>query len=578
MLRIIKYIFKNKAILLVGTIAMLIVIGVDSTVPYLQKILVDKAILLGDFPLLLKLILLLGGITLIKCILGFIKEYLYDVMGTKVSNDLRRDLFCHIQAQEFAYFDGMNTGELMSRIGEDVENIWQTLGFGLRLFIENIIYFIISTVVIFCLNWKLALACLVTMIPIAFIAIKLEKTIGACYGKISDQTAEINTTAQENIAGVRLIKAFARERHEVKKFLKLNQTFYNMNVELAEIEAKHFPKMEFFTNLSQVVMIICGGLLIVKGDMTLGTLTAFSGYLWNIIWPLRMVGWLTDMLSRTNASAKKVFKILDRESQITSKEDAYAPEKIEGDIRYDHVTFAYNEEVVLKNVDLHIKAGSTIAIMGTTGSGKSTLLHLIGRYYDVIEGTVSVDGTDVKDYNLTTLRSNMSVVPQDTFLFSDTIENNIKFGAPDATFEQVREACQEACILDFIEGLEKGFETEIGERGIGLSGGQKQRIAIARALLRKAPMLILDDATSALDMDTEYTLLSNLKHSSTKCTTFIIAHRISAVKNADLILYVENGEIKEQGKHEALLKAGGEYYSVYCEQFRDFEALEKEVV
>ncbi|MBP0726144.1 ABC transporter ATP-binding protein [Bacillus sp. RG28] len=578
MVRILKYVFKHKSMLLIGSISMLIVIGVDHLIPYLQKLIVDDGIKNGNSSIIVPIIIGILGITLLKAVLGYVKEYLYDYIGAKVHQDLKNELFHHIQKFEFKYFDGMNTGELMSRIGEDIENIWQTIGFGLRLFVENIIYFVVSTIILFFLDWKLASICLAIMIPIGFMAVRMNRQLGKGYGNISDQTAEINSAAQQNIAGVRLVKAFAREKHETLKFLKMNRAYYDLNMAQAKTIRTYFPQIELLTNISLVAMIIVGGYFVLKNEISLGTLVAFSGYIWNLIWPMRNLGWLTDLLSRNQASSKKIFDILDRKTEIFSKSDAYSPDGIEGDIEYKNVTFSYNDEVVLRNINLTIPSGSKVALMGTTGAGKSSLLHMIGRYYDVKEGEVKVDGVNVKDFHLKKLRQNMSLVSQDTFLFSDTIENNIKFGNTEATMDEVREACRIACCLDFIENLEDGFKTEIGERGIGLSGGQKQRISIARALLRKAPILILDDATSALDMETEYELLKNLNNRFSDSTMFIIAHRISAVKNADMILYVEDGEIVEQGTHQQLLQLKGKYFDVYQEQFKDFETVESGVI
>lgn len=576
--RILKYVLKHKLILFVGTISMIAIIAVDLCVPYLQKVFLDEGILKGNNTIIFPILVTFLIISVVKAVLGYLKEFLYDVVGARVHEEIKNDLFKHIQGLEFKYFDGMNTGELMSRIGEDIENIWQTIGFGLRLFVENIIYFVISLIILFLLSWKLALVCFLIMIPIGFIALKLEKKFSECYGQISDQTADINTTAQENIAGVRLVKAFAREKHEMLKFLKMNRTYYDLNMKQAKTIGRYFPPIEFLTNISLVLMIAIGGILVMKEDITLGILVAFSGYIWNLIWPMRMLGWLVDILSRNSASAKKIFEILDREPEISSKEVSYSPESVVGNIEFKNVNFKYNDELVLKNIDINIPAGSTVAIMGSTGSGKSSLLSLIGRYYDVEDGEVLIDGVNVKDYNLKVLRNNMSIVPQDTFLFSDSIKNNIKFSNDNASEEDIKKVAKTACCYNFIKELEQGFDTEIGERGMGLSGGQKQRISIARALLKEAKILILDDSTSALDMETEQELLVNLGKRDKKSTTFIIAHRISAVKNADIILYLDNGQILEKGTHDELLKGKGEYYNIYCEQFKDFEVLEKEVI
>ena len=575
MLRMMHYIMKYKKLLIIGTICMLLVIGIDQITPLLQMILVDQVIGEGKSTLFPILIVTMCCFTFGKSILGFCKEFIYDLMGTKIHKDLKYEVFKHMETFEFTYYDDMNTGELMSRINEDLENIWQTINFGLRLFIENIFYFLFSTIIIFILDWRLATLSLVMMIPIGFITMKVEKLFGRIYGDLSDQKAVINTTAQEDIAGIRLVKAFAREKYEISRFLKLNQKYCDTNMELADVTARHFPAIDFCTHIASIAMIIGGGLFILNDSLSMGTLVAFSNYINNLIWPLRQLGWLSNMLSRNKASAQKIFAILDRKSHIESPRDAYAPKHIKGDIEFKHVSFKYKDEVVLKDINLHIPAGSKVAIMGTTGAGKSSLISLIGRYYDIYEGELLIDGVDVRQYDLSTLRHQMSVVFQDTFLFSDTIANNVRFSAPNASPSELKEVCQTACISSFIEQLENQYDTEIGERGLGLSGGQKQRLSIARGLLRKAPIFILDDATSALDMDTEHQLITSLNHLDFPCTRLMIAHRISAVKDADLILYLENGEIKEQGTHESLIQKQGHYYQIFLEQYKDFYALQK---
>lgn len=578
MKRILKYVSKYKGTVIIGTMCMLIVIGVDLFLPYLQQIFIDSGLMKGNQNVIVSVLVWIGIITIIKAMLGYGKEFLYDVLSSWVHQDIKNDLFAHIQTLEFEYFDNMNTGELMSRIGEDAENIWQTIGYGMRLFIENIIYFVISTIILFVLNYKLALACFIVMIPIGFIGIKLENKFGETYSKISDQTAEINTIAQEDIAGIKLVKAFSREKYEINKFLKMNKVYYDLNMEQAKIIGDYFPPIEFLTNIALVIMIVLGGFLVMDGEVSIGILVAFNGYIWNLIWPMRMLGELTDLLSRTVSSANKIFAIMDKEPSIKTKENFKDVKNIKGNIEFEGVNFKYDDKLVLKNINLDIKAGSTVAIMGATGAGKSSLINLIGRYYDTCKGSIKIDGIDIKEYNLEFLRKNMAIVPQETFLFSETILNNIKFSNENASFEEIKEASKLACANEFIEGLELGYNTEIGERGIGLSGGQKQRIAIARSLVRKAKILILDDSTSALDMETEHELLKNLSNRKHKSTTFIIAHRISAVKNADLIIYLEDGQIKESGTHDELLKKKGRYYDIYNDQFRDFNLLEEEVI
>lgn len=571
MRRIFKYVWRYKIFVIIPFIAMLIATGLDMINPYLSRIIIDDVITKHHTKIFIPILIGLISITTARAVLAYIKEYIFDYLSAEMTIDLKQDLFSHIQKLPFSYFDDMNTGELMSRINGDVDNVWQSVSFGIRLLVENLIYFVTATCILLYLNWQLTLICLITMPLICYVALKLESSVGAEYEKISDQGAILNTAAQENIAGVRLVKAFAREKYEISKFLKMNNENYKLNMGQNRLFAKYFPMIDFLCNVSVIAVVTFGGMYIINGHMTVGTLVAFNGYLWMLITPMRMIGWLMNILAQSRASAKKIFKIMDTEPTIKDSESAVELKDVDGNIQFKDVSFKYNDNYVLKNIDLDVKPGNTVAIMGATGSGKTSIANLIGRYYDVTSGSVLIDGHNVKDLKLESFRNEMAVVAQDTFLFSDTIENNIKFGKQNATDEEIIEACKAACAYDFIQELNEGFDTVIGERGIGLSGGQKQRLSIARALVKKAKILILDDATSALDMETEYQLLKNLYNRKEKITTFIIAHRISAVKNADIIIFLEDGKIVERGTHTELLSKKGKYYEVYSEQFKDFE-------
>lgn len=567
------YISKRMVFLIVPIVAMIIVLGIDSFFPYLQKIFVDDILLGSDKS---KLGLFFGvflGLSLLRGILGYIKEFLFDKFSLNVSKEIRMDLFKKIQSFEFSFFDSTNTGELMSRIGEDVDIVWETISYGLRLLIEGIILFIISVTIMMSMSPSLTIICLVILLPVGVLAILVNKKFHRNYSKISDKVADINLMAQQDIAGIRLVKAFAREKYETEKFLKVNKDYYDLNITQAKILSNFLPVIDLLTNLTPVAMIIYGGYLVIKGNITMGTLLAFSSYILNLSFCVKNIGGLVNMMSQNRASMDKIFNILKRKPQITSMENSYNPDKVKGEIEFKNVSFRYNEEEVLKKINLKIPAGSTVAIMGETGCGKSSILSLIGRHYDVSSGEVLIDGVNVKKWDLDKLRENMAVVFQDTFLFSDSIKDNIDFGG-NKSEDEIIEAAKDSCAYDFIKEMPEGFETEVGERGLGLSGGQKQRLAIARALVRKTPILILDDATSALDMETEFNVLKNLSKKQDKATTFIIAHRISGVKDADIILFMKDGEIVEMGDHESLLKKKGYYYSVYCHQFQDLEFIQ----
>ncbi|MGL4771948.1 MAG: ABC transporter ATP-binding protein [Clostridium sp.] len=570
------YMTKHWKYLLFPVIAMFFVIGIDASLPYLQKIFFDSILLKKDSSLLLTFILVYVGVTLTRSIMGYFKEFMFDVFSLRVSREIRMDLYKKFQSFEFAYFDKNNTGELLSRISEDVDVVWETIAYGFRLLIEGIILFIISAYLMTTLSPSLTFVCIIVLLPISILSIVVEKKFWDVYSRISDQTAEINSTAQQDISGIRLVKAFARERYEISKFLKVNKQLFNLNLEQAKIVSNFVPTIEFLTNLAPIAMILYGGYLTMNGQLTIGTLVAFSSYILNLAWCVRMLGGMLNLLSQNKASMGKILTILKRESKISSKPNAYKPTEFKGNIEFKNVSFAYNSEVVLKNINLKIPMGTTVALMGPTGSGKSTLLSLIGRYYDVTEGEILVDGINIKDWDLGVLRDYMGVVFQETFLFSDTIKENILFGQ-DKSEEELIKASEDACALGFINDIEEGFDTVIGERGLGLSGGQKQRLAIARALVKNSKILVLDDSTSALDMETEYKVLGALKkNDSYDFTTFIVAHRISGVKDADLILFMRDGEIVEKGTHYELLEKQGEYHKIYLHQFGDYEYLVKE--
>jgi len=569
------YITKQWKLFIIPLLAMIGCICADSSYPYFQKIFIDNIIIGNTDSYLAIFLMIIVAVALIHGFLAYLNEYLFDKFALVVCKKLRQDLYLKFQSFEFQFFDNNNTGELLSRIIEDVDVVWDTLSFGMRLFLEAIILFLISVTLMLNINTPLTIICLSVLLPVAYIGTIMDKKFWTIYSQISDQTAEINSIVQQDVSGIRLVKAFAREKYEISKFLKVNQKFYDLNVEQAKIVGIYGPIIELLTNAAPILMIVYGGYLCIQGNLSFGSLVAFTSYIFNLSWCVKNLGFFINLLSQNKASMSKITDILDRKSQIISKENSYNPTEIKGDIVFRNVSFSYNNEEILHDINLNIPHGSTVAIMGTTGCGKSTLLSLIGRYYDVTNGEILVDNVNVKDWNLETLRANMSVVFQDTFLFSDTIKNNIDFGSNKSESALIK-AVKDSTAYSFIKEMPEKFNTIIGERGLGLSGGQKQRLAISRAIIRRSPILILDDSTSALDMETEFNVLQNLKNDKKKATTFIIAHRISGVKDADIILFMKDGRIVEKGPHSTLVKTKGYYYSVYSHQFQDFEALASE--
>lgn len=571
MKRIFSYIKQFKWYFLVGTSFIFISIGLDMINPRLVKVAVDEIIIGGRMELLAAVLTGLMGITFSRAVLGYSRDMLFDTGGQRVVERLRQELFDHLQSLSFSFFDKINTGELMSRIKEDVDNIFRLVCFGGMLFIEQIVYFVVATVLLFILHWRLALVAVALMPFIAWIAFRLEAKIGVVFAKISDQGVKINTTAQENLAGVRLVKAFAREKYEIMKFFAQNKENYDLRMEQAMIWRRYFPLIEFLTNLAVVLVIISGGWFVIRDEISLGTLVAFSNYIYMMIWPMRMIGWLTNLLAEARASAGKIENLFAEKPAIKEKQRPVVPKRIRGEILFDRVSFEHIGVLILKEISFHIKPGGTLAIMGMTGAGKSSIINLIPRYYDCTGGAIYLDGIDIRELPLSLLRSAVSVVMQEPFLFSNTIEENVRFGAEDVTAAEIKKALEDAAADDFIAELPDGSATVIGERGLGLSGGEKQRLTIARALVKKSKILILDDATSNLDMETEYRVQKALAAAKDR-TKIIIAHRISAVKDADEILIIEDGEVVERGNHQQLLSLKQRYYRIYCEQFRGLMA------
>lgn len=558
---------KSAGYYAVALVVMIGSITLDMFNPRMVQRLIDEVIVAKDTAPFRGILLMLVAITLGRAACGYTKEMMFDLSSSKVIIQLRRKLFDHIQGLSFSFFDKNNTGELMSRVKDDAENVMHAICFGIMLFTEQALYFVIASVVLLLINWKLALMSLAILPVIGFVAMRLEKRIGKTFEEISDQRAKMNTTAQENLAGVRLVKAFGRERHEIEKFLSQNKENYRLNVNQAKIWSRYQPRIEFLSNLIVVLVTSVGGWLVIGSEMSVGTLVAYCNYIYMLIWPMRMCGWLINVLAQCLASIKKIDALFDEKPEIHDPESPREPVSRQGHVVFDHVSLEANGMKILDDVSLDAKPGSTIAIMGATGAGKTSLINLIGRYYDVTAGSVRVDGVDVREQALEPLRRSVSVVMQDVFLFSDSIEENIRFGCADLTSEALVAASKDAHVHEFVMKLQDGYKTVIGERGIGLSGGQKQRISMARALARDSRVLVFDDSTSALDMETEHEIQQALA-TRTEETKFIIAHRVSAVKNADEILVLEHGRVLERGTHAELLEAKGRYYDTWMLQFQ----------
>ena len=577
-IRIMQYVAKHKLLVITPAVLMLMALSMEMLNPILAGIIIDRIVIAGEFGIMYQVFGLMLVISLMRAAITYARTYLTEKLAENVGLDLRRELFNHIQRLPFKFFDSNNTGELMSRMTGDIDSIREVIAYGLIMFLENILYFIVAVVIMFSLNWQLAIVSVILMPLIAVAAVRFEREAEDAYGKVSDQAAQLNTTAEENITGMRLVRAFTREKFEIAKFNKENDKTFETGLLLVNSWAKHYPPIEMLGNMSTVLLLMAGGYFVIEGAITIGTLVAFNWYIWMIVWPMRSLGWLTNMLAMCNASAEKIFRILDTGPEIKDPKKPYPIKQIDGRVKFDKVSFSYQDKPVLCNISLEAKPGKVTAIMGATGSGKSSLVNLIGRYYEATKGQILIDGVDIKKIPLDVLRGSMGVVMQDTFLFSDTIAENIAFGENGADMESIQNAAKAAQAHEFIIATQNGYQTVIGERGIGLSGGQKQRIALARALLKKPKILILDDTTSSVDMETEGLIQEALEKNIGDYTAFIIAHRISSVREADEIIILEDGKIIERGDHNTLLALKGKYHQIYMQQHKDFDEFVREVV
>ena len=622
-LNLFRYFKRYSFLYLIALLAMTAGTMLDQAAPLIVQHIIDDVLIAKKMEVLNFLLLGILGIGVGRCIFQYTKEYACDYAGSKIASEVRINLFQKIQSLSANFFDGINSGELMSRVKDDVDRIWDIAAFMGILMAEVFIRTVTTIIFMVRINWQLALIPIVGMIGSGVIAIMMEKQLDDLYGAVMQEGSEMNNTAAENLAGVRTVKAFAREGFEIAKFHKHNQKFYELNIDLSRVFVKYNPMIQTITRLLSVISLLLGGLIVMKGNplqggakMSVGELIAFTQYVGGMIWPMEMLGWLTNGFSSAKASVKRLNKIyaelpdITENSELaknTADDDAeladamFSQFDIAGDISFEHVTYSpvveYSRSECIENtaesdnnvvsirpsdysttgktetrkilddVSFDIKAGQTLGIMGSTGSGKTTIINLLKRMYDVTDGSIKLDGIDIRELPLPTLRRAISCVMQDIFLFSDTIDGNIRLGARESiTTAEVRSALNQSHASEFVDKMEEKENTVIGERGVGLSGGQKQRITIARALARKTPVLVLDDSTSALDTETEQEIQGVLAELS-GMTKIIIAHRISAVRKADKIIVLDKGRVAECGTHEEILALGGLYKETYDSQY-----------
>lgn len=590
-----SYIKKYRLWMATGLTMSVIVAAVNMVNPLITGSIVDNVINKPehDFNLLVKLILIMVFTTLGKAIFRYSYQVIFEHCSQNVIRAMREDLYAHIQTLDFAWYDKAPGGNVLTLLTSDLDKVRHFVAWVLYQTIENVLVYIFSIITLGTINWKLTLA-FFTITPFVLILIqKFKVHIRPAHLKVRDQFSVLNTRVGENIEGNRVVKAFVREDYEIQKFDIDNDDYRKAAVANADVRVKYTPWIDVLCQVLPVILILFGGYLVIKGEMTIGQLVTFNGLMWAFTGPINMFGVLVDNIQNFAASSDRLWELWqtkptvkqpfvsefqksseknnenksdNKYEETLSKESDVENHIFEGSVEFKNVSFAYNEVPVIKNLSFKVEPGQTVGILGPTGSGKSTIADLLCRYYDVSDGQILIDGIDIRDYKPEVLRKNVGITMQEAFLFSDTVEGNIAFGNIDASFEDVEKAAELAIVKDFIGDLTDGYDTVVGERGVGLSGGQKQRIALARLFLANPKIMILDDTTSAVDTETEQKIRASIKKQSQGHTAFIISHRVSSFQSCDLILVIQDGQIAESGTHEELIAKGGYYKEVWSEQ------------
>lgn len=537
--------------------------------PQVLRVVIDSGIRNKESSVLLWAILAFIGVAAVRGIFSFTQGYWSEKGSQAVAYDMRNTLFEKLQNLSFSYHDQAQTGQLMTRITNDVEQVRTFLDNALLQMVSALVLFVGSLTALISMNWRLSLIVLVTVPAMLGILIRFIKVVRPMYRQVQIKLSALNTVLQENLVGVRVVQAFAREPHESTRYSTLNEDLLVSNIRTIRGQASSFPMIFMIANFGTLAVIWLGGYQVIGGTLSLGELVAFSSYLGLLTQPIMMLGMITAQLSRASVSADRIFEILDTPNSVTDRPNAQPLPPVTGRITFSDVSLRYmsGEEPVLDHISFVAEPGQTVAIMGQTGSGKSSIINLIPRFYDVTGGKVMIDGHDVRDVTLESLRDQIGMVLQETTLFSGSIRENIAYGRPDASSEEVEAAAHAAQAHEFVTSFPDGYETIVGERGVGLSGGQKQRIAIARALLRDPRILILDDSTSSVDAQTEYLIQQALNYLRRGRTAFVIAQRISTVRDADLILLLDHGQIVARGTHTELLRDSSLYGEIIDSQF-----------
>lgn len=558
---------KYKWLMVLGLVMTTVISVLAIVNPHISGLIVDDVIKGGNYDELPYLAAILIGVTAVRSVLRFFYQVVFETCSQGVLYEMRDTVYRKFMQEDFAFYNRERTGDLMSRQTGDMDAVRHFVAYVIYAVYENVLLLIFAIIMIFTVSYKMAL-CMLVVLPLTALTTYFQsKQVRPAFKRNRNCFSSLNAFVQENVSGNRVVKAFSKEDYEIAKFNAENDDFRDSQLEAAKIWMRFIPIFEVLSYALTIILILYGGYMVIQGEITLGDLVKVNGYLWMLTAPLRMAGWWINDIQRFTTSIEKIYDTYTKEPSIKTPEKGIREARFRGAVEFKNVSYRADDTDIVEDINFKVEPGQTIGIIGSTGAGKSTIMNLLCRFYDATEGEVLVDGVNVKALDLYNLRDNIGMAMQDVFLFSDTIEGNIAYAHPDCTFEEVKQAAIMADANHFIQSLPEGYDTIVGERGVGLSGGQKQRISLARALLKNPSILILDDTTSAVDMETESYIQTQLSNIKNRCTIFVIAYRISSICNADQILVMDNGRIIEHGTHDELMKQNGYYASAFYTQY-----------
>lgn len=558
---------KYKWLMVLGLVMTTVISVLAIVNPHISGLIVDDVIKGGNYGELPYLAAILIGVTAVRSVLRFFYQVVFETCSQGVLYEMRDTVYRKFMQEDFAFYNRERTGDLMSRQTGDMDAVRHFVAYVIYAVYENVLLLIFAIIMIFTVSYKMAL-CMLIVLPLTALTTYFQsKQVRPAFKRNRNCFSSLNAFVQENVSGNRVVKAFSKEDYEIAKFNAENDDFRDSQLEAAKIWMRFIPIFEVLSYALTIILMLYGGYMVIQGEITLGDLVKVNGYLWMLTAPLRMAGWWINDIQRFTTSIEKIYDTYTKEPSIKTPEKSIREARFKGAVEFKNVSYRADDTDIVEDINFKVEPGQTIGIIGSTGAGKSTIMNLLCRFYDATEGEVLVDGVNVKALDLYNLRDNIGMAMQDVFLFSDTIEGNIAYAHPDCSFEEVKQAAIMADANHFIQSLPEGYDTIVGERGVGLSGGQKQRISLARALLKNPSILILDDTTSAVDMETESYIQTQLNNIKNRCTIFVIAYRISSICNADQILVMDNGRIIEHGTHDELMKQNGYYASAFYTQY-----------